>query len=161
MNICYSDSGENLCTLNNLLLSFHHVFCLCFGCRYSFSHVVVFVPATMGFGEPNPTYSVNRRRHCGLISDLQELIIRMSESDLNTYKLQLQQVEAALTTDPENEVLLSVYYCKRFIGNAKHVSQFCSTHISLSGTAAAENRPGAGACSHPRSYKCTAWCLSR
>ena len=60
----------------------------------------------MGFGEPNPTYSVNRRRHCGLISDLQELIIRMSESDLNTYKLQLQQVEAALTTDPENEVLL-------------------------------------------------------
>ena len=28
----------------------------------------------------------------------------MSESDLNTYKLQLQQVEAALTTDPENEV---------------------------------------------------------
>merc|ERR1712156_471176 len=49
--------------------------------------------------------SVNRRRHCGLISDLQELIIRMSESDLNTYKLQLQQVEAALTTDPENEEL--------------------------------------------------------
>merc|ERR1712156_1299245 len=48
---------------------------------------------------------VNRRRHCGLISDLQELIIRMSESDLNTYKLQLQQVEAALTTDPENEEL--------------------------------------------------------
>merc|ERR1711953_234348 len=44
-------------------------------------------------------------RHCGLISDLQELIIRMSESDLNTYKLQLQQVEAALTTDPENEEL--------------------------------------------------------
>ena len=62
----------------------------------------------MGFGEPNPTYSVNRRRHCGLISDSQELIIRMSESDLNTYKLQLQQVEAALTTDPENEVLSSV-----------------------------------------------------
>jgi len=29
----------------------------------------------------------------------------MSESDLNTYKLQLQQVEAALTTDPENEEL--------------------------------------------------------
>ena len=28
----------------------------------------------------------------------------MSESELNTYKLQLQQVEAALTTDPENEV---------------------------------------------------------
>ena len=28
----------------------------------------------------------------------------MSESDLNTYKLQLQQVEAALTTDPDNEV---------------------------------------------------------
>lgn len=26
----------------------------------------------------------------------------MSESDLNTYKLQLQQVEAALTTDPDN-----------------------------------------------------------
>ena len=92
--------------LTYLLLSFHHVFCLCFGCRYCFSHVVVFLPATMGFGEPNPTYSVNRRRHCGLISELQELIIRMSESDLNTYKLQLQQVEAALTTDPENEVLL-------------------------------------------------------
>ena len=86
---------------------------------------------------------------------------RMSESDLNTYKLQLQQVEAALTTDPENEVLLPVDYCKRFIGNAKHVSQFCSTHLALSGTAAAKNRPGAGACSHPRSYKCTAWCLSR
>merc|ERR1712004_388989 len=49
--------------------------------------------------------SVNRRRHCGLISDLKVLIIRMSESDLNTYKLQLQQVEAALTTDPENEEL--------------------------------------------------------
>ena len=30
----------------------------------------------------------------------------MSESDLNTYKLQLQQVEAALTTDPDNEVKL-------------------------------------------------------
>jgi len=29
----------------------------------------------------------------------------MSESDLNTYKLQLQQVEAALTTDPDNEEL--------------------------------------------------------
>ena len=28
----------------------------------------------------------------------------MSESDLNTYRLQLQQVEAALTTDPDNEV---------------------------------------------------------
>ena len=28
----------------------------------------------------------------------------MSESELNTYKLQLQQVEAALTTDPDNEV---------------------------------------------------------
>ena len=28
----------------------------------------------------------------------------MSEADLNTYKLQLQQVEAALTTDPDNEV---------------------------------------------------------
>ena len=28
----------------------------------------------------------------------------MSESELNTYKLQLQQVEAALTTDPENDV---------------------------------------------------------
>merc|ERR1712233_123515 len=45
------------------------------------------------------------RRHCGLVSDLQEFEIRMSESDLNTYKLQLQQVEAALTTDPENEEL--------------------------------------------------------
>ena len=30
----------------------------------------------------------------------------MSESDLNTYKMQLQQVEAALTTDPDNEVRL-------------------------------------------------------
>jgi len=29
----------------------------------------------------------------------------MTEADLNTYKLQLQQVEAALTTDPENEEL--------------------------------------------------------
>jgi len=29
----------------------------------------------------------------------------MSESDLNTYKMQLQQVEAALTTDPDNEEL--------------------------------------------------------
>ena len=57
-----------------VLLNFHHVFCLCFGCRYCFSHFVVFLPATMGFGEPNPTYSVNRRGHCGLISDLQELI---------------------------------------------------------------------------------------
>ena len=28
----------------------------------------------------------------------------MTESDLNTYRLQLQQVEAALTTDPDNEV---------------------------------------------------------
>merc|ERR1712240_924597 len=36
-------------------------------------------------------------------SDL--ISFRMSESDLNTYKLQLQQVEAALTTDPENEEL--------------------------------------------------------
>lgn len=31
-------------------------------------------------------------------------ILIMTESDLNTYRLQLQQVEAALTTDPENEV---------------------------------------------------------
>ena len=31
-------------------------------------------------------------------------ILTMTESDLNTYRLQLQQVEAALTTDPENEV---------------------------------------------------------
>jgi len=29
----------------------------------------------------------------------------MTESDLNTYRLQLQQVEAALTTDPDNEEL--------------------------------------------------------
>ena len=28
----------------------------------------------------------------------------MSDEDLSTYKLQLQQVEAALTTDPTNEV---------------------------------------------------------
>ena len=28
----------------------------------------------------------------------------MAEEELNTYKLQLQQVEAALTTDPTNEV---------------------------------------------------------
>merc|ERR1712060_338437 len=48
---------------------------------------------------------VNRRRHCGVVSELQESKTRMSESDLNTYKLQLQQVEAALTTDPENEEL--------------------------------------------------------
>jgi len=32
----------------------------------------------------------------------------MSESELNTYKLQLQQVEAALTTDPENDELLTL-----------------------------------------------------
>jgi len=32
----------------------------------------------------------------------------MTESDLNTYKLQLQQVEAALTTDPENEELIQL-----------------------------------------------------
>lgn len=32
----------------------------------------------------------------------------MSEADLNTYKLQLQQVEAALTTDPDNEELLTL-----------------------------------------------------
>merc|ERR1711953_1102937 len=44
-------------------------------------------------------------RHCGVVSELQESKSRMSESDLNTYKLQLQQVEAALTTDPENEEL--------------------------------------------------------
>ena len=66
--------------------------------------VVVLTAATMGFSEPNPTSGVNRRRHCGLVSELQEFETRMSESDLNTYKLQLQQVEAALTTDPENEV---------------------------------------------------------
>ena len=30
----------------------------------------------------------------------------MSEAELNTYKLQLQQVEAALTTDPDNDVRL-------------------------------------------------------
>ena len=66
--------------------------------------VVVFPLATMGFSEPNPTSGVNCRRHCGVVSELQESKTRMSESDLNTYKLQLQQVEAALTTDPENEV---------------------------------------------------------
>ena len=66
--------------------------------------VVVFPLATIGFREPNPTSGVNRRRHCGVVSELQESKSRMSESDLNTYKLQLQQVEAALTTDPENEV---------------------------------------------------------
>jgi len=32
----------------------------------------------------------------------------MTEADLNTYKLQLQQVEAALTTDPENEELITL-----------------------------------------------------
>lgn len=32
----------------------------------------------------------------------------MSEAELNTYKLQLQQVEAALTTDPDNEELLTL-----------------------------------------------------
>ena len=69
-----------------------------------FLRVVVFSSATMGFSQPNPTSGVNRRRHCGLVSELQEFKTRMSESDLNTYKLQLQQVEAALTTDPENEV---------------------------------------------------------
>ena len=72
--------------------------------RHKILTFVVLPLATMGFTEPNPTSGVNRRRHCGLVSDLQEFEIRMSESDLNTYKLQLQQVEAALTTDPENEV---------------------------------------------------------
>ena len=71
--------------------------------RLKLLRVVVFPSATMGFSEPNPTSGVNRRRHCGLVSELQEFETRMSESDLNTYKLQLQQVEAALTTDPENE----------------------------------------------------------
>jgi len=33
---------------------------------------------------------------------------RMSEADVNTYRLQLQQVEAALTTDPDNEELLQL-----------------------------------------------------
>ena len=75
--------------------------------------VVVLPSATMDFIEPNPTSGVNRRRHCGLVSELQEFETRMSESDLNTYKLQLQQVEAALTTDPENEVRSSLT-CKRF-----------------------------------------------
>jgi len=32
----------------------------------------------------------------------------MTEADLNTYKLQLQQVEAALTTDPDNEELTTL-----------------------------------------------------
>ena len=32
----------------------------------------------------------------------------MSEADVNTYRLQLQQVEAALTTDPDNEELLQL-----------------------------------------------------
>lgn len=32
----------------------------------------------------------------------------MTEADLNTYNLQLQQVEAALTTDPENEELITL-----------------------------------------------------
>ena len=72
--------------------------------RHNILCAVVLPSATMGFREPNPTSGVNRRRHCGLVSELQEFEIRMSESDLNTYKLQLQQVEAALTTDPENEV---------------------------------------------------------
>ena len=42
----------------------------------------------------------------------------MSEAELNTYKLQLQQVEAALTTDPDNEVrvtLTSEYMVYLFI----------------------------------------------
>jgi len=32
----------------------------------------------------------------------------MTEADLNTYNLQLQQVEAALTTDPDNEELITL-----------------------------------------------------
>lgn len=39
----------------------------------------------------------------------------MSESELNTYKLQLQQVEAALTTDPDNEVRQKYFNPKRCI----------------------------------------------
>ena len=33
---------------------------------------------------------------------------KMTEADLNTYNLQLQQVEAALTTDPDNEELITL-----------------------------------------------------
>ena len=32
----------------------------------------------------------------------------MAESDLSSYQLQLQQVEAALTADPENQELLKL-----------------------------------------------------
>ena len=39
----------------------------------------------------------------------------MSESELNTYKLQLQQVEAALTTDPDNEVRSEIFLSPSFI----------------------------------------------
>ena len=38
----------------------------------------------------------------------------MSESELNTYKLQLQQVEAALTTDPDNEVRSEIFKSLKF-----------------------------------------------
>ena len=33
---------------------------------------------------------------------------KMAESDLSSYQLQLQQVEAALTADPENQELLKL-----------------------------------------------------
>ena len=48
----------------------------------------------------------------------------MSEAELNTYKLQLQQVEAALTTDPDNEVRVPLT-SKYMVYNFPLVSRSC------------------------------------
>ena len=48
----------------------------------------------------------------------------MSEAELNTYKLQLQQVEAALTTDPDNEVRVPLT-SEDMVYNAPIVSRSC------------------------------------
>ena len=54
----------------------------------------------------------------------------MSESDLNTYKLQLQQVEAALTTDPDNVVRTHVRKSD-FWGNSSNIFIGIVTTIPL------------------------------
>ena len=65
----------------------------------------------------------------------------MSESDLNTYKLQLQQVEAALTTDPENEVKEKFRNVQTF----QMTTNMYFSHFLFSGATAVENRSGASA----------------
>ena len=55
----------------------------------------------------------------------------MSESELNTYKLQLQQVEAALTTDPDNEVGSEIFLSLSFInilGTVNPERRFGASH---------------------------------